>query len=259
MKINEVTDTSPQEIYSSYKEQIDHMITRDTYIFRGIKSEEPVLLLNSQDKLRNSSGSYDWYMQVMKDDPDWKNYPDRSYSFICSTSMEEARSYGKVYSVIPLDKNQVFGIAPDADFWYAFPELKKIKLSIAGIQSIYERIFFQYKKYYQDDLPRISDVPNNEIKKAFALYDEAIKKTPTVMNHVIGHPHILRNIEQKGLYKTMEDEIKPVGFHSTTLNGINKYKKEESGGGSEIWFSGPALFLEQSVFHQIRKLANEDI
>jgi hypothetical protein len=69
---------------------------------------------------RNTSSLY---TTMMDESEDWKDYPSRSKSIICSSSKERSLAYGDTFRVIPLEENSEFVVCPNSDVFFSFKPL----------------------------------------------------------------------------------------------------------------------------------------
>jgi hypothetical protein len=87
---------------------------------RGLKADAYFHIVNPSRYIRKSKHASNIYTLLMDNSPYWKDYPKRSKSIICATSINKAYSYGSVFKVIPLDKDAKFGVCPKDDIWWSF-------------------------------------------------------------------------------------------------------------------------------------------
>jgi len=94
---------------------------KGTPIYRGRYFEKGLFLeVDPKEFVRKSADIKNFYTLLIDYIlPQWKNYPKRSQSIICSTSPEYAKSYGSVYMVYPFDGSKI-GVCPRGDIWYSF-------------------------------------------------------------------------------------------------------------------------------------------
>ena len=88
---------------------------------------------------RVSKNTKNYYTLWVDNSKEWKDFPKRSRSFICSTSRTYADDFGEVYLVIPYDNAQI-GICPESDYWYSFDiidDLSSLNSLIDNISSIF--------------------------------------------------------------------------------------------------------------------------
>lgn len=75
---------------------------------------------DSTKSVERVSANTENYFTLWHDNaPDWADYPKRSRSFVCSTSMDYAYSYGKAYLVVPYD-NAIVAMMPEQDLFNSF-------------------------------------------------------------------------------------------------------------------------------------------
>lgn len=74
---------------------------------------------DSNDFKRTAANTTNWYTLWMDGAEEWKNFPKRSSSYICSTSEATASGYSKPHIVIPFD-SAIIAAAPVHDLWIAF-------------------------------------------------------------------------------------------------------------------------------------------
>ena len=88
-------------------------------IFRGTWIKNDFLLGDSNNKIRKSANTENYYTLLIDNSPKWIKYPKRSESFICSSTENNASGYGTVYLVLPFDNTKI-AICPENDFWNSF-------------------------------------------------------------------------------------------------------------------------------------------
>jgi len=95
---------------------------KGTPIYRGKRRTSPFNfgIIDPKKYVRTSADTLNYYTLLIDHIlPEWKNYPKRSQSIICSTSPEYAKSYGSVYMVYPFDGSKI-GVCPRGDIWSSF-------------------------------------------------------------------------------------------------------------------------------------------
>ena len=91
------------------------------FIFRGIGDaiDDYIFIDPTKGKPRVSKGTKNFYTLLMDNLPEWKKYPKRSQSLICSTSVQYASTYSKfshIYVVFPYNGANI-GVCPTGDIW----------------------------------------------------------------------------------------------------------------------------------------------
>lgn len=91
-------------------------------IFRGFNA--PTLgLIDTNEMNRRSANTANYYTVWMDNDKAWSDFPKRSKSLICSTSLEQASGFGYAQMIIPADINKI-GVCSNSDLWDSFNYLK---------------------------------------------------------------------------------------------------------------------------------------
>lgn len=108
----------------------DYFNGLDFPIFRGVNinnNPNDIFIIDPKEYERKSAYTSNLYTYLIDNSEKWKDYPKRSKSLICNTM--EGENYGKIYRVIPLEKNSNWGISSVLDFWLSFPILREINLN----------------------------------------------------------------------------------------------------------------------------------
>jgi len=94
---------------------------KGTPIYRGRNiSLTFYAIIDPKKYVRTSANTLNYYTLLIDYIlPQWKNYPKRSQSIICSTSPERAKVYGTLYRVYPFDGSKI-GVCPESDIWASF-------------------------------------------------------------------------------------------------------------------------------------------
>jgi len=123
------TDITEDEIYE-YLKIYSKKELEECQVFKGIDfdpiSSYPKTLypsytiLNPKIEKRKSRNTANFYTLMMENLSQWRKFPKRSNSLICTTDYYKARMYGTAYRVIPIDLNAKFGVCPEEDIWESF-------------------------------------------------------------------------------------------------------------------------------------------
>ena len=102
----------------------------ETPIYRGANfGFSPVYFGSTEGTSRKSANTQNYYTLIVDNHSNWKGYPKRSQSFICTLSERVALGYGEPCLVLPFDDANI-GICPDYDIWTSFKKsLTKLKLN----------------------------------------------------------------------------------------------------------------------------------
>ena len=90
-------------------------------IYRGMKKriDRPYILKPIERISKNEEkdlGGFGFYNYFMINNPEFKDFPNRLKSFICTTSSQLANEYGAVYAVIPSDNSKI-AVYNAEDIW----------------------------------------------------------------------------------------------------------------------------------------------
>jgi len=111
----DIINKNCSDILNKYKKHPDWKI------YRGLELSPSYIFTDPSKGLpRYSRGNIENYYTLLIDNlPNWKKYPKRSRSIICTNSIQEAESYGDVYIVFPFN-NANFGVCSKSDVWISF-------------------------------------------------------------------------------------------------------------------------------------------
>jgi hypothetical protein len=200
------------------------------------------------DRLSRNTENY--YTHIINNDPLWKKFPRRQV--ICSLIIgDQGFTGGLRYKVFPFDSTKI-GIAPKDDIWDSFYNLRKAgvnprrynefinKLFNGGsLGNSYDGSFKEFKDRAKQFDKRVKDEDIKEIQEYYMSMGN--EKSATTLNSYNGD-----------LYKNILNYINPNGFKvgkPGSLSGNNM---------AEIWFEGPAVFIELIELDEIEdKFFNE--
>lgn len=234
MKLNEVFEPLKDELSPNYsnadsdtgsKQQklIDDYFAKGRFLYRGMKNTGNVIAGDSKGMTRKSSGGNE-YLNILVDYilPEWKPFPRRYESFICTTNIDWAEEFGDIYYVIPVG-SPTLGISSHYDFWYSFSNGGFIGDTIDLLNNIFELLSTEpvelspsvetFKKY-ANLIDRVDVLPAAH-ENTKMLFDD-IKKYPSVMEYF---------------------------EHAFSTNGFELSKEIPDSNDEEVWFSGKAIFV----------------
>lgn len=116
ININDAVDYIKQNCKDFVKLMGSHDVAP---VFRGKANYDNILLVEPSSSIRRSRNTSNYYTYFIDNSKEWKLFPDRSRSIICTTSRINAEDYGNCFTVIPKD-DAVFGICPESDLWDSF-------------------------------------------------------------------------------------------------------------------------------------------
>jgi hypothetical protein len=88
-------------------------------IYRGIREVGLMREIDPKKHTRTSANTNNLYTAIIDNHPEWKNYPRRSQSIICSSAIKGASPYGTIFCVFPKDGAN-YGVCPTNDIWGSF-------------------------------------------------------------------------------------------------------------------------------------------
>ncbi len=232
---------SLEEIKTFLEEKCPIAYNSPFKIYRGIRSGSNYFMYGDSNSFeRKSANTFNYYTLLLDNVlPEWKEYPKRSRSFICTTNKNYSRVYGRSYQVFPVG-NPLIGICPDDDFWGSFqPQISDLGKFGRFLENLSEHIIniIGDYSYLNEDI--------QSLKLFISLIDSGWQKYKiTVLNFAAKY-----NITfPSGMYginsftEALEYLFDPVK-HNIQLHKLSNLSYENT--TSEIWFSGPAYFLIQ--------------
>lgn len=189
---------------------------------------------DSSKYIRKSANTTNEYTLFMSNLSAWNNYPKRNQSTVCTLSVSTASGHGHRYIVLP-HGNPKFGICRFNDLWGSFPKLKKGPDSInVYLGNIAKKFNIQLNQTNFTILIQQLTEIQQKIKNNNLNGFELDVNNPTY--EIFNPEHsIIQNLT--ALYGPKEN-----GFKLETLSTLDSDKD----GFKEIWFSGPAYFIEDT-------------
>ena len=216
-------------------------------IYRGVSSTLDYLKVNPKYIIpRTSANTKNYYTLLNDNSPEWKDYPKRSESIICTTDINYANNYGEnVYAVFPYDGSKI-GICSKKDYWFSFDKVNK--LHITNMNRFNASLFYLFD---QVDI-KLSDSDYNDIQKSFKLFDKQFKDDKKSIDNLIKDNGfgILNNYNKhKDLMKTIQEVLKPKenGFKVITIG------EDIPSGNHEVWTDGMSILIYYMMAEDIIK------
>ncbi len=128
---------------------LDYFNSNDLKIFRSTKitaNEKNIFIIDPKEYERKSANTDNYYTYLIDNSKEWKYYPKRSKSLICSTV--DSKFYGYEYIVIPLEPNSNWGVCESEDFWGGFS--KSNIFSIRYLNQFLDLLKFDLLKDYDN-------------------------------------------------------------------------------------------------------------
>lgn len=227
-------------------------------IWRGMSAYSEMLIITPG--IRKSQNTSNIYTRLISDIlPNWKDYPKRDRSFICSTTYYGARGYGeKQYLVFP-ENGAKIGICPRHDIWGSFKDSIGILPNLN--HAIDTLILLADDKFGSTNYD--SDIFNNidnteELISLFNLVDMYISTTPYnrlfkkienlrsrdfILECKENDIPLLKQLEMKLDPKTNGFELQTIENYSIASTGMDRTK--------EVWTDARCLFVYESKLHEL--------
>lgn len=228
-------------------------------LWRGMTYDAGDFSISSSRGTRRTSRETSNIYQILMDASDaLKEYPSRSESMICSTSLLSAKEYashGLIYMVLPLG-NPTLAVSDDRDFIYTHIKIdnkgsKQTTRKIAGIDSSIQRILNNLGIKSQTEKDKFLSIEqlDSDLSK-FDLSD------PDIENDLVS----LSRTPDEDIIIDLMQKLPPNKIMSSLSNTImtpERLRLHKASFGSalphdvEVWFSGEALFLKTKAFLRI--------
>jgi len=197
---------SEDEAYSIIEKNCKKAIKayfKDIKMWRGIHNKNPYLYIDPKKFTRKSKDNDNYYTLINDNASCWKDYPKRSQSIVCSTSMRDSQDYGSPYIVLPYDGAKI-GVAPAFDYWSSF--IDELDMNLNDFVLTLKKVFKSL------NIP-LSDKSYKDMAKSFKAFDKLVRKTEVIsmlprMNHYDGD--LLKHFEQLMCPKNNYFELKTI-------------------------------------------------
>lgn len=116
---NRTDKITEEQFYQLLNKNCSNFLRTNTTLYRGMKKHFAYGYVDPTKHIRKSKNTSNYYT-ILFDEilPSWKNWPKRSKSVICSTSITEARAYGIIYRVYPFNDSKI-GMTSYQDIWWS--------------------------------------------------------------------------------------------------------------------------------------------
>ena len=174
----------------------------------------------------------------MDNSAQWKKYPKRSESFICSSSSSYASDFGYLHVAFPVNGTKI-GICPGFDLWAA-SEKEFGGMDYGDINRVIKTLSFYYKieiddSDYKSFLRSIDKLGKN-------VKPEVIEKQRWWGSEKKFVEKIIRNAEN--LSNFIQSVFSPEKFELQTMKNFDPPSNRE------MWFSGKCVFVNaDSAIH----------
>ena len=222
-------------------------------IWRGVKSHDYGDIVVVSPGTRISQNVNNLYTRLLSDIlPDWKDYPKRSQSFICTNSRNLSSFYGNSYLIFP-ENGAKIGICPRADIWDSFrltlnhPSIPEFVAEIRAILSIAN------EKSLESINNLLVDGTVEEIMLAMDRATEFLHTSTGITSiYDIRMKDEFINNKNLTLLDYIQKQLDPIknGFVSTTIEQLTLSQTKEH----EIWTDATCLMVKEETVPLLRRI-----
>lgn len=146
---------SLEQAMETIRENCKDFLKKGSILYRGVYDRDQIALsVSPSDFKRKSRNTDNYYTLLIDNHPDWKSYPKRSKSIICTTDLKYATNMGTPYRVFPFDGSKL-GICPKADMWESFDlDVESLQYLMDDINSM----IHNFTKYDESDIETYTDL-----------------------------------------------------------------------------------------------------
>lgn len=214
-------------------------------IWRGMREYSRLFMVTPGKRIsQNTSNLYTTLFSDIL--PQWKDYPKRNSSFICSSSYLGSLGYGcEVYLVLP-ENNAKIGVCPMGDIWASFDDVSALPYLNSALDRILALAHEKYNIPYNTESVFNKQDNVNAVLHAFELADKYIKEINyDYLNDIFRFEqcgHIILECKSKdiSLLKNLENKLDP-DTNGFSLTNIENYDVSEK--TKELWTDATCIFM----------------
>lgn len=223
------------------------------HIFRGIPFlDYDVIQVTPKVNRVSPHATNNLYNILLSNLSNWKVFPKRNQSVICTTSMTVARHYGTPTMVFPKNNPRI-GVCSESDLWTSFPHMSQI-LDISSLDTFATTLETLIEELLDTN---VDDENYTEVLKDFKdlerLWkedsDTMIAKFDSTKNKVFEWPPEHRCLENlfDYIFKENNGNVRKAIAHLLDPK-LNKFRcmslsKFNAVGDQEVWFSDSCLLV----------------
>lgn len=244
IKVNKITSDQLVSLCQTSYSSALKAFKQNKIIYKGMHDKRLPELSIVTSGYRISENTGNLYTLLFSDIlSNWSMYPKRNRSFVCTSSLNVAKGFGKPYILFPANETNI-GICPTDDMWDSFKNSKLVNGSIDAFVSDY--IYFidtGLELYFNSSY--LYDA--NELKNILDELTKHVKNNKEKMLSMFGNYKRLRGtidaVCDRNIsicdYLNEQFDPKTNGFNLTNIENYNL----DTYDGNEIWFSGDTLFI----------------
>lgn len=244
----------------------------DSLLFRGTDYhiQSPFKIINPKPNRKSISFLKEPFDAIhnlwMSEHPDWKEYPSRRKECtIASTDYDYASQFGhSTYVIIPLNISTTnIGVCPASDLIHSFSNTIK-KTNTVGTQNVepniesFSLIFYKIFKEYPDKINLdVQEDSYNQLITNFKIINDDILnedrfrglirliRANTKEQNILESIHYYCKDNNKTLIDYFQELLNPVKNNFELIHNISELDNiPKVHNGHEVWFTGPAIFVE---------------
>lgn len=211
-------------------------------IYRGVSSppEEFWFQAKLSKGDRKSTTGPNWYTLIIDNVPEWKTFPKRSASVICTTDIEHTQEYGDTFVVFP-EGDPIIGICPVGDIWHSFSvNLDFLMESLESLSKLYNVTLSQ------DNWSQLTQGLTELTNKILEIQQNEKPDTSGVLKSV---DYLISKVTPtRDLLSVLRSILNPTsaGFKTAKLS-----EWTPSSQTTEIWFSAPAFLISRDLLNSL--------
>lgn len=236
-----------------------------SFIHRGIWEHDDrdidtrITIGDSNNFVRSSRNTKSWYALWIDNSPNWKNFPKRLSSYICTTDPSVAEGYGHRHLIFPNNSAKI-GICPDGDMWDSFTNefieiFGSLPLQIDEFQQLVDNIFAASNKYDRG----LSSILGNSY--SFSTLKSTLKSM--TISEIEKSLNNMRRLDKDDSRKMLENmkrlNLKNLADVYDYILSPNEFKHTTPANFSfipnrEIWIQGECLFVNaDNIPHELQQ------
>ena len=251
------TKLSFEDLVDLIRSSYDVAFNNEHHLYRGINNDIDYMYVNPKLVTRQSANArYNYYTELLDSFKSWQDYPKRSKSLICSTSVKVASgyTYTATYPYIVLPKNGAkLGVTPSHDLWWSFNWLKDI--GINDLDDLNQELHVIIKAIFKvnDGLNIVQRCKMIDKK----LIDSLDKDTDLRLDDYSALYRYFKDLNYDNLYDYLDHLMNSrlSGFKVTTIDKLDSFEFSLNEHGHEIWTdSDCVLFKDDGTINKLRSI-----
>lgn len=254
------SDNNISEMFSFIENECTDFLNTEnpTKLYRGLSNsfKDKIYIADSTDYERKSP-EFSCHNFIMDNNEEWKEYPKRSKSIICTNNKVITTSYGKPYYIIPANITKKIAVAPEPDVWESFDDSFGEPFDTSEFWQSFCIVLWKGLKQKAGERTKILDY--NSLLDACELYDNNKTSILNFYNKGTGSldmdkalklllQEFLANDNTKTMYELLSEIFTPDKFklYNNYNDFCSRVRNSKYSTGHEIWYEGRALMISLS-------------